>query len=462
MGQNAVMFFYYHNRKRGFTVIEIFIIVSIIAILAAVSIYYYNDYIEDSKLVVRTTNIKSINEALSLYYKEHMEYPVYDWQQDDIDAATNNNINKGLDSALSKYLTNGKVSDLLREAANPDEYEIYYRVTTRFKRNKKLNDYATDSLLKNDYLNATGTWKLASNLRFIGEKHFVKEIAILPKGTYDDSKILFTLKHGTGTNTDTNTSTSTGTSTDTNTDITMEMRLIPPGSFLMGSPASPPELGRVGNEYPHPVTITKMFYMAKYEVTQAQYEAVMGVNPSYFKGDLSRPVEKVSYIDAKNFCNALNTRLAGLIPDGYKFDLPTEAQWEYACRAGTTTSLNNGHNITTTQRMEYCPYTDEVAWYAYNSGGKIHPVGTKKPNAFGLYDMHSNLFEWVRDWYQWNVTDEIDPEGPETGTTRVYKGGCWNDGPNQLRSAYRLNRGESHSSQHIGFRVALVPIKDDN
>jgi len=204
----------------------------------------------------------------------------------------------------------------------------------------------------------------------------------------------------------------------------MVFRRIPHGTFTMGSPSS--ELGRDSfNETQHQVTLTRDFYIGVFEVTQAQYMAVMGNNPSYYTGD-SRPAESVEWNTARggtwpsgspaasSFMGKLQT-----LTDGYAFDLPTEAQWEYACRAGTTTALNSGKNLIS---VATCSNMDEVGWYYYNSfSDKHHEVGTKAgsyaANAWGLYDMHGNVSEYCLDWggggdYGGN---QIDPVGPSTG-----------------------------------------------
>ena len=240
----------------------------------------------------------------------------------------------------------------------------------------------------------------------------------------------------------------------------------PEGVFYMGSLKE--ELGRSENEEFHQVKITKSFYIGKYEVTQAQYKALMGKYPSEYSQDTSKPVYTVSYEDAKAFCNLLNTRFANSIPNGYTFDLPTEAQWEYACRAGTTTSLNSGKDITTAADGE-CQNLDEVGWYAKNSDSTSHPVGQKKSNKWGLYDMHGNVAEWVRDWYADDYDNgdqgEVgylcnDPTGPKTGELRVVKGGGYYSLPDACRSARRFGLSPTvNDNKFLGFRVALVPIQ---
>ena len=234
----------------------------------------------------------------------------------------------------------------------------------------------------------------------------------------------------------------------------LEMVQIEPGTFIMGSPAN--ELGCYDVEKQHQVTLTKRFYLGKYPVTQKEYQAVMGNNPSYFKGD-NLPVEKVSWDDAKRFCSKLNDLKRNELPAGYRFDLPTEAQWEYACRAGTTTALNNGLNLTSEKGR--CPNLDEVAWYRENSDGKPHPVGQKKPNAWGLYDMHGNVWEWCNDWFADYPSGAVtDPTGPASGSYRVIRGGSWDYGAQYCRSAIRFSNNPTYRLNFVGFRVALVPV----
>ena len=213
------------------------------------------------------------------------------------------------------------------------------------------------------------------------------------------------------------------------------------GSFLMGSPMT--EVGRSSMEMQHRVTITKGFWMGKYLVTQEQWEAVMGRNPSCFQKGGDYPVEQVSWEDAMEFCKKLNR--CDAIPKfkGYHFDLPTEAQWEYACRAGTTGAYDGS--------------LDWIAWYNANSDSSTHPVGKKKPNAWGLYDMHGNVEEWCRDWHGFYQGDATDPAGPPTGVLRVGRGGGWQSGMDRCRSAVRSNFSPENRLNSLGFRIALVP-----
>ena len=236
--------------------------------------------------------------------------------------------------------------------------------------------------------------------------------------------------------------------------VDLGMNWISPGTFMMGSPED--ELGRGDNETRHQVTLTQGYWLGKYEVTQAQYEAVMGTNPSNWKGaDL--PVEKVSWDDAMTFCAKLTEqeRAAGRLPEGYEYTLPTESQWEYACRAGTTTSLNSGKNVTGTE----CPEMDEVGWYSGNSDIKTYPVGQKLPNAWGLYDMHGNVDEWCSDWSgDYPDSAVTDPTGPDTGKYRVHRGGSWVYHAYFCRSAKRDSSTPNTVYNFIGFRVALAPV----
>jgi formylglycine-generating enzyme required for sulfatase activity len=171
----------------------------------------------------------------------------------------------------------------------------------------------------------------------------------------------------------------------------------------------------------HQVTLNYSFYMGKYEVTQAQWQAVMGNNPSYFKDCGGNcPVEQVSWDDAQEFIRKLNQ-----MNDGYTYRLPTEAEWEYACR-GTT--------------GDYAGTLENMAWYADNSGKRTHPAGQKQANAFGLHDMQGNVWEWCRDWYDANYyasSPATDPQGPGSGQYLVVRGGSWNDDASFLRSAHR-------------------------
>jgi len=222
--------------------------------------------------------------------------------------------------------------------------------------------------------------------------------------------------------------------------VTMKLVLIPAGRFMMGSPDS--EKGRVPHEGPqHEVTISRPFYMAATEVTQAQYQAIMGTNPSFFQGELN-PVEHVSWTDATEFCKKLSVRTRRTVR------LPTEAEWEYACRAGSSTRFCFGD-------------ADEVlgdyAWTEANSGGTTHPVGRKEPNAWGLYDMHGNVCEWCADWYgAYPDGPATDPQGPASGTYRVLRGGCVLTAPSVDRCGLRVLDPPSKRTAIYGFRVVVA------
>ncbi len=228
--------------------------------------------------------------------------------------------------------------------------------------------------------------------------------------------------------------------------VKLEMVLIPSGEFMMGSPDS--EKDTASDEKPqHRVRITKPFYLGKYLVTQEQWEAAMGNNLSEFKGP-KNPVEQVNWDDCQKFVDKLNRRQGN--PAG-KFVLPTEAQWEYACRAGSKTRYCFGHDASK---------LDEYAWYEKNSDDKTHPVGEKKPNAWGLYDMHGNVWEWCQDWYNddyYADSPKDDPMGPATGSARVIRGGSWCNPVKFCRSAGRGGEMSGRRNDSLGFRVSLVP-----
>jgi len=223
--------------------------------------------------------------------------------------------------------------------------------------------------------------------------------------------------------------------------VHMEFVPVPAGEFPMGDAKGEPSQQPV-----HRVKITKPFWLGKYEVTQRQWEAVMGNNPSTFRGP-QNPVENVSWEDCQAFLRKLNERAAR---SGAKFSLPTEAQWEYACRAGSTSTYCFG---------DAPEGLGEYAWFADNSGGTTHPVGRKKPNAWGLYDMHGNVFEWTADWYAWNyysASPVEDPPGASSSYGRSERGGCWDTPASDCRAAFRDPEGEWVGDLTGGFRVMCV------
>ena len=246
------------------------------------------------------------------------------------------------------------------------------------------------------------------------------------------------------------------------------MVFIPPGSFRMGSP--PDELDRDRWENPVTrVTISQGFWIGKYEVTQGEYETVIGSNPSWFNGDrtpewgqnygvdLNRPIEYVSWFEANDYCARLTERdrSAGRIAANVVYRLPTEAEWEYACRAWTATRFSHGDDPSYTNLRNF-------AWYPENSGGMTHPVGRKLPNPWGLYDMHGNVYEWCLDWFgDYLGGTALDPQGPDSGNLRVFRGGgCGDiDDGRYCRSADRMGDGgyKGVRNGQIGFRIVLAP-----
>ncbi|MGO9199974.1 MAG: formylglycine-generating enzyme family protein [Limisphaerales bacterium] len=238
-----------------------------------------------------------------------------------------------------------------------------------------------------------------------------------------------------------------------------------PGAFTMGSPRS--EALRGSDETQHVVTISRGFWMGEYLVTQADYQAVAGSNPSTFQGETTLPVETVSWDDATNYC-ALRTeqeRAAGLIPANYVYRLPTESEWEYACRAGTTTAFDLGNDLDSGQANFEGQYEYDAALGEIDDASGIYlqkttPVGSYAPNGWGLYDMIGNVFEWCQDWYgPYPTGPATDPQGVDSGPYRVIRGGSWYHNGQYCRSALRRYYppgGASSFSSFIGFRVVLA------
>ncbi len=231
--------------------------------------------------------------------------------------------------------------------------------------------------------------------------------------------------------------------------VTLELVWIPKGAFLMGSPED--EQGRWDSEGPqHEVTLRRGFWLGKYPVTQAQWKAVMGNNPSNFTGDGRLPVEQVSWEYCQEFITKLNARLEGA------FRLPSEAEWEYACRAGTQTRFYWGDDPDETIIKDY-------AWYYGNSGHRTHPVGEKLPNAWGLYDMSGNVWEWCED--DWHNPYEGAPDDGSAwvdiprGSDRVGRGGGWDYDPRICRSACRFGGTPGNRIDCLGFRLALPAVQ---
>ncbi|MFH1885413.1 MAG: formylglycine-generating enzyme family protein [Pseudomonadota bacterium] len=225
----------------------------------------------------------------------------------------------------------------------------------------------------------------------------------------------------------------------------------PPGTYMMGSPSSEP--GRYDNETQHQVTLTRGFHMQTTEVTQGQWNKVMGSNPSHFEDcGADCPVEKVSWDDAQEFIKKLNRM------EGKTYRLPTEAQWEYAARAGSVTAFANGGII----EMEcgHDPSLSVIGWYCGNASAKTHPVAQKQVNAWGLYDMYGNVYEWCLDWYDGYPSGSVtDPTGPSSGSYRVFRGGCWNNYARICRSANRIRYDPGDRNYNLGFRLSLPAVR---
>lgn len=219
--------------------------------------------------------------------------------------------------------------------------------------------------------------------------------------------------------------------------IGMEFVLLPAGTFKMGS-----EDGEADERPVHQVKVSKPFYLGKYEVTQEQWQTIMGNNPSLFQGDPKRPVEQVSWNDVQEFIRRLNAKENVKI-----YRLPTEAEWEYAVRAGTTTAYSFGDDAS--QLSLY-------GWCRDNSERQTHPVGQLRPNPWGLYDMHGNVWEWVFDWYgRYRADATTDPQGPDSGSHRMRRGGGWNNDGKFCRSANRYSV-TGYRDDFLGFRVLRI------
>ncbi len=248
---------------------------------------------------------------------------------------------------------------------------------------------------------------------------------------------------------------------------------IPPGTFVMGSPETEKERGP--DETQHTVTLTKGFYMSKYLVTQGQYLALMGGSWSLLAAndsidafgqpispDLNRPVENVTWFEATLYCKKLTAseQAAGRLPAGWVYRLPTESEWEYACRAGTTTAFNLGPDLRSGMAncIGYWEYIGGMGTVLNTNGffwGRTTPVGSYTPNAWGLYDMHGNANEWCMDWYDWYPVGSVtDPTGPSTGSGKALRGGAWSGSARYCRSATRLGVGADDGA---AFRPVLAP-----
>ena len=235
----------------------------------------------------------------------------------------------------------------------------------------------------------------------------------------------------------------------------------PAGRFMMGSPPAEPE--RRPDEKQVEVILTKGFWMAKYEATQGQWKQVSGTLPGPLTAELPEgadlPVGNVNFAEAEAFCRKLSEMAwqAGVLPRDWEFRLPTEAQWEYACRAGTTTATAFGNSLSSRQaNFKGAPYNGAEPGPSLQRAAR---VGSYPANAWGLHDMHGNTFEWCRDWYHSSLPGGVDPDlHTATGSSRVRRGGCWADEGWPCRSAFRLRFEPERRYDHIGFRPVAVQV----
>ena len=232
----------------------------------------------------------------------------------------------------------------------------------------------------------------------------------------------------------------------------MRLVALEPGSFTMGSPMS--EFGRGADETRHAVTLTRKVYIGQREVTQAEWKQVMGTNPSQFADCARCPVETVDFFQVNAFLSRLNAGNAAM-----RYRLPTEAEWEYACRAGTTTAFSTGRAISTDQAN----YDGRFPYSGGSRGGtlgKPAPVGSYPANAWGLFDMHGNVWEWTADWYgDYGAEAATDPAGPSKGRARVIRGGSWHFDANSMRCALRYTHAPQDKGFSLGFRIVAEPVR---
>jgi formylglycine-generating enzyme required for sulfatase activity len=262
---------------------------------------------------------------------------------------------------------------------------------------------------------------------------------------------------------------------DLGSGVKFEVVWVPAGKFRMGSPTNEllesedrhlrtefllvaHKVSRTGFETPtHTVRMTEGFWMGKYEVTQQQYELLIGVNPSFSaNAGPEAPVEHVSWNDAQAFCRKVMERLTGTWTN-WTARLPTEAEWEYACRNGTSGAFNSDDACTVPEGRD--PAMERLGWFRENSSNMVHSVGQKTPNRLGLHDMHGNVWEWCGDWFGvYSAEPAVDPTGPETGFYRVVRGGCFQEVAANCRSACRAVTGAATCAQDVGFRVVLTRL----
>jgi len=232
----------------------------------------------------------------------------------------------------------------------------------------------------------------------------------------------------------------------------MVLVAIEPGSFVMGSPAS--EAGHNEDEQPHRITLSRRIYMGRDEVTQTEWQVVMGANPSHFSDCARCPVEQVNFYDVDDFLTRLSARSTAM-----RYRLPTEAEWEHACRAGTTTAYASGDRLT----IHDANFNATPAEEAKPGVGayRTRPVGSFPPNAWGLHDMHGNVWEWTNDFYgPYDMRADVDPRGPEAGTKRVIRGGSWSFDADSARCALRYTHAPQDRGFGLGFRAVGVPVEE--
>lgn len=408
--------------------------IALIIVIIAAAIKFPYGYYYDYYKAERLRKLERFDEAIDIFKKLNKRDEINKCKKDIIRTAYN------------------KALFLLKE----DKYLEFYFVSKKIKM-----DYQ-NTLYLFDFKEYTNPFE-----KDMITKAYEKAIVLAKSNKYEDAAFLFSLCYGYGDSAEKIKECNQHISSLLDSCIkklNIEMVVCQAGSFIMGASGD-----KCNKKYERETTITRPFAIGKYEITQEQYKSIMGVNPSKFNGN-NNPVDNVSWDEAKEFCDKLNEKYSFLLPKYYKICLPTEAQWEYACRGGTNTDFNNGENIIYKYyNKNSCTVTDdgvmeEIGWNEDNSGNKTHKVGMKKPNSFGIYDMHGNVWEWCRDTYNtfYKPQNGYDPlcEVENVFTEgHSLRGGSCNSVSSNCASYNKKSKDYFLAKEAIGFRIAIAPIQ---